>query len=144
MTDAIPPLTTDEAAVLEIAASGASMMPIGRWERPVLALTQRGFLERCDSFNYYITQAGRAALKGEQADAERAVDRALAAVVSKSAEIAQLRDQLADKMNTIAELIADICRQASAFSGETPEKLARAWLAEIRDQVLIKLQEPAP
>lgn len=55
-------LTQDEFTVLLIAAEGESMMPIGRWKEPLLALTERGLMLKNDEFNYAITALGRAAV----------------------------------------------------------------------------------
>lgn len=61
-------LTDDERIVLEIAGSGAALMPIGRWREAVLALAKRGWLKPggdgwvgSEAFNYVVTEAGRAA-----------------------------------------------------------------------------------
>lgn len=65
----IPNLSVEEISVLAIAATGASMIPIGRWEVPVLSLALRGLMTRIDSVNYLITAAGRMALEEiQQAD----------------------------------------------------------------------------
>ena len=55
-------LTQDEFTVLLIAAEGESMMPIGRWKEPLLALTERGLMLKNDGFNYVITALGRKAV----------------------------------------------------------------------------------
>ena len=68
-------LTTDEFAVLLLADDGASMMPIGRWEKPVKALASLGLLRKADEVNYVITPAGSAARQardaGDEADLQR-------------------------------------------------------------------------
>ena len=43
-------------------AEGESMMPIGRWKEPLLALTERGLMLKNDGFNYVITALGRKAV----------------------------------------------------------------------------------
>jgi hypothetical protein len=67
------PLTDDERVVLMIAASGQSMIPIGRWEGSIRALHARGFLQKLDEVNYAITPAGRAASDAAEDDAVRDV-----------------------------------------------------------------------
>lgn len=54
-------LSQDEFTVLLIAAEGESMIPIGRWKIPILALTERGLMCKNDSVNYGITAKGRKA-----------------------------------------------------------------------------------
>jgi len=48
-------LSQDEFTVLLIAAEGESMIPIGRWKAPILALTDRGFMRKDDDVNFSIT-----------------------------------------------------------------------------------------
>ena len=62
-----PSLSEDESVVLSIAAEGASMMAIGRWEKPVKRLTTLGYLRAADKFNYFITDAGRQRWSREEA-----------------------------------------------------------------------------
>ena len=64
--------------VLMIAASGASMIPIGRWEKPVKGLARRGVLRAEDAVNYVITDAGRAASESAERDADEDLRRARA------------------------------------------------------------------
>jgi hypothetical protein len=64
------PLSNDERTILMIACAGESMIPIGRWERPVKSLAAKGYLKMIDHVNYVITAAGRRASEA----AEREVD----------------------------------------------------------------------
>lgn len=80
MSEIVSPLTRDEVTILSIAAEGESMMPIGRWEKSVENLVKRGFLERHDKFNNTITEAGRAALEAEEADADAQLTKAIHAI----------------------------------------------------------------
>lgn len=68
-------LTQDEFTVLLIAAEGESMMPIGRWKEPLLALTARELMYKNDEFNYVITALGRKAImernETDEADLKR-------------------------------------------------------------------------
>jgi FkbM family methyltransferase len=59
-------MTNDEMTVLMIAAEGESMIPIGRWEKPIHDLAQLGLMSKLDSTNYVITPAGREAVKAEE------------------------------------------------------------------------------
>ena len=78
-------LTADEFVVLMLAAEGESMIPIGRWKQPILALTERGLMQMNDEVNYAITQAGIAAVAERNEDDEQAL-RALLARNSKAVE----------------------------------------------------------
>lgn len=53
-------LTQDEETCLLILAQGASMAPIGRWEKTLASLAQRGLSKRLDASNYVVTERGRA------------------------------------------------------------------------------------
>lgn len=68
---AILPLTDDERAVLMIAAQGQYMIPMGRWEKPILSLAVRGLMRKLDDVNYVITEAGRLASGDAEDDAVR-------------------------------------------------------------------------
>lgn len=72
-------MTTDELTVLMIAVGGESMIPIGRWEAPIRALTERGLLRALDAVNFVITDAGRAAVKAEEKEADQAFTKAILA-----------------------------------------------------------------
>ncbi len=56
-------LSQDELTVLMIAVHGESMMAIGRWQKPIESLLQKGYMQSRggDNFNCIITDAGRAA-----------------------------------------------------------------------------------
>ena len=56
-------LSQDELTILMIAAEGESMMPIGRWEKPLDSLVAKGLMHRHDKFNVVITPDGRKACK---------------------------------------------------------------------------------
>ena len=74
-------LTDDEFAILLIAAEGRSMLPIGRWQKPVEDLVARGLMIRHDPSNNTISPAGREALEQRErddVDAIRAVGQKLA------------------------------------------------------------------
>lgn len=61
-------LTQDEFTVLLIADAGQSMIPLGRWKEPILALTERGLMRKNDAFNYDITAQGRLAVAKQNED----------------------------------------------------------------------------
>ena len=64
-------LSQDEFTVLLIASEGESMIPIGRWKAPILALTERGLMQKNDEVNYAITLAGREAVAQRNEEDER-------------------------------------------------------------------------
>jgi FkbM family methyltransferase len=68
-------MTDDEMTVLLIAAQGESMIPIGRWAKPIESLTERGLMQRYDAANYGITPKGRAVLRQEEKERDGAVAR---------------------------------------------------------------------
>lgn len=83
-------LTDDERIVLEIAASGAPMMPLGIWAAAVRSLAAKGYLRDLDygpdvgaatrDLNYIITPEGMAAWqawdKAETEEFKGAINRA--------------------------------------------------------------------
>src|SRR5882757_7715260 len=70
-------MTDDELTVLMIAAQGESMIPIGRWEVPILSLTTQGLMRRNDGSNYSITEKGIAAVRREESERDGAFAKAL-------------------------------------------------------------------
>lgn len=72
-------LTQDEFTILLIAAEGESIIPIGRWKEPTLALAERGLMLKNDDFNYVITAKGREAIlarnETDEADLKRLMGR---------------------------------------------------------------------
>jgi len=75
-------LSNDELTVLMIAAQGESMMPIGRWEKPVESLVAQGLLKRHDKFNNVITPEGERALAKDD-DARQLIETNNAIVLAK-------------------------------------------------------------
>lgn len=77
MTDILTPLTADERTVLDLAAQGQSMMPVGRWEIPVLTLARKGLLLKEDQFNYTITDEGKLVNRGYEAAQDLEIETAM-------------------------------------------------------------------
>jgi hypothetical protein len=76
MTDTLPPLSTNEYALLQIMAQGESLADLGeysRWSSPLAELVKRGFVQKLDKFNHVITEAGRAACSATEDDEMRAL-----------------------------------------------------------------------
>ena len=70
-------LSQDEFTVLLIAVEGESMIPIGRWKAPILALTERGLMRKNDDVNYEITAEGRKACEQRNEEDDRDLRRLL-------------------------------------------------------------------
>lgn len=114
-------LNTDEETVLMIAAQGESMIPMGRWEGPVLRLAQLGLLHKNDRFNYSITAAGRA----RAGQAMRESDRALAEIMTKKPEgkisLPGLNSPVSSEgAEILLNRLCDICDRA--FNGDAAAK----------------------
>lgn len=77
MTDTILHLTEHEKGLLEIAALGQSLIPIGIHADTIQALARRGLLTALDSVNYVITAAGRHAVAMAEADDNQALAKAI-------------------------------------------------------------------
>jgi hypothetical protein len=71
-------LTDDEFTILLLGNEGESLAPIGRWKVPILALTERGLMQRFNDVNYGITQEGRDAVDARNAEDEAALRSVLA------------------------------------------------------------------
>lgn len=126
MTD----LTDDEFSVLLIAAQGESMIPIGRWQKPVESLVAKGFLFRQDQNNNTITNAGRRAVEArDNADAK--------ALIEVAAAMPNIR-AVADGMATA---LAGIARESNRVTGDAPADAARKWSEIILTRALELLGE---
>ena len=66
-------LTQDEFTVLMIAYDGISMIPMGRWKEPILALTERGLMHKYDGANYEITKEGQKACDERNAEDDQSL-----------------------------------------------------------------------
>ena len=120
-------LTDDEYAILMIAAEGRSMLPIGRWEKPVNDLVARGLMIRHDPSNNTISPAGREALEQRERDdiaAIRAVGQKLAGAQAAQTSIRELAEQA-------AQLLAQAARASAEVTGDHPEVAVRKWIDEI-------------
>lgn len=75
----LPPLSTNEYALLQIMARGESIADLGeysRWSSPLAELVKRGYAKALDKFNHVITEAGRAACSATEDDEMRMLIRA--------------------------------------------------------------------
>ena len=90
-------LSQDEFTVLLIAAEDESMIPIGRWKAPILALTERGLMQKNDGANYAITLAGREAVAKRNEDDEAAL-RGLLAGNTKAIEARTIEGEIVEEV----------------------------------------------
>ena len=119
-------LTDDEFALLEIASHGESMIPIGRWEKPLKSLAAKGMMFAADTANYVITESGRAALDGHKDDVDTAWAKA-AIAAHNGAVVAQ-----ATRVSTLA---VDVIAQAIRVN---QKRLGAGRFAEIIVEALNK------
>ncbi len=66
----MPDITDDEFTCLEIMSRDEAMMAIGRWEKSLKSLAQKGMSDPQDGFNYIITTKGREALGGHKQEVD--------------------------------------------------------------------------
>lgn len=126
MTD----LTDDEFSVLLIAARGESMMPIGRWEKPVEDLVAKGYLFRANLHNNTITPKGRVALeKRENVDARTLIEASTTA------------NTLRVVADGLALALANLARESTRVTGDAPMDAARKWSETILNRALQLLGE---
>lgn len=122
-------LTDDEFTVLSIAGTGKSMIPIGRWKKPVEDLVAKGFLYRQDQNNNTITNAGREALDSkENEDAH--------ALIGASNAIASGAKRVRDMAEMAAHQLAAIARVSHSVAGDAPADAARKWSEIILNRAL--------
>lgn len=134
MTDIRSPLTEDEATVLEIAAKGMPMIAMrdGRWRDPIRSLVRRGFLkdETGDMFNCVITDAGRAAMGGQEAEDDRAIGRS----IDRMREMAIAQKSIQEMAEQCAQVLVKIAEASSVVTGDAKELAARNWSKVILDR----------
>ena len=99
----MPELSQDEFTVLLLADKGESMIPIGRWKTPILALTERGLMQRNDEVNYGITLAGREAC----AERDREDDAAMLRLLEGNSKTIEARANEIEVEPLIAEELKD-------------------------------------
>jgi hypothetical protein len=129
--DVIPSLSQDEETIMMLAISGESMMPIGRWEKPVEHLVELGFLNGPDRFNAYITNEGK---KFWAAHVEGQPQRL-------ASQIEEAHGSITDAIRKCAETLAEAARQSSKATGDRPQFIAKKWSKVILTEAL-KLLDP--
>ena len=130
----MPELTDDERTVLMIADQGESMMPIGRWERPVNHMVELGYLQRHDKFNNSITETGRLAINEANDAVDTAAAKALIAGHNGKVVYRQHGEALATKL-------VEMTRAAMQVTNDEPAVALQKCVAAIRDRALELLGE---
>lgn len=125
-----PPLSEQEVSALMVAEHG-SIGAIGSWEKPVLALIDRGFLRPMPThgdpegkFNTTITELGRNAI----AEHEKQTDQMLADVINKGRAAQRMQKALLPMGEQAAQLLADMARQ----SVDSPKVALVRWVEAVR------------
>lgn len=118
------PLTDDEFTLLLIAKEGQSLAAIGRWEKSVDSLVERGLLHRHDKFNNIITPKGRTVC--EQRDTEDAA--ALVEVASRDhGKTQEVQARIQDFIAQAALLLAEAAKTSALLTNDEPKTAARKW-----------------
>lgn len=126
MTD----ITDDEFTVLMIAAEGESMMPIGRWEKPVISLVAKGLMKSNDKFNNVITDAGREAIKQRDKDD----DKVYRDILVKSGQIADARNHAAGAVEEAARHLVSAVKASSMATGHASSHALDEWMRVLKDR----------
>jgi hypothetical protein len=111
-------LTDDERAVLMIAADNQSMIPIGRWQKPIENLSFLGLLRKLDAVNYIITDNGRKMLADRQHEEDAEFQHAFAQITDDR----NAREQSMMSLNQAAQHLVYAAKAAAKISGTQPEK----------------------
>lgn len=120
MTD----LTNDEYTLLLIASQGESVIPIGRWEKSVESLVERGLLHRYDRFNNVITDAGRAAMKAREAQDDGDLKQALRSV-------ALVQNNAQAEIEAAARHLVNAARMSIETNGESINTALISWHVQL-------------
>lgn len=126
MTD----LTQDELTVLLIANLGESMMPIGRWEKPIQSLLARGYIRAADKFNNFITDAGRKAVTRDEDDTARQM-------IEANNNLVTGKQQARSQAEAIAVQLVDLVELSIKITGDSRQDSLRRW----SDMILVRAQE---
>ncbi len=126
-------LTNDEWTILLIAKQGQYLAPIGRWEKPVKSLAEKGLLQRLDSVNYAITPKG-----SEFADKQE--DDELRGFLEAGIKARNGHEQARQSIEQAA-LHLSLAARASAATGDSPEVAAKRWSVVVLDRALELLDQ---
>ncbi len=129
-------LTEDELTVLMIAAEGESMIAVGRWQKPIESLLQKGYMASRggDNFNCVITDTGRTA-------AREAEDAPFRELIETGSKIGATQKGIRDFAEQAAQLLAKAARASHSAVGDAPEYAAKKWSEIILRRALEVLRE---
>ena len=113
-------LSQDELTILMIAAEGESMMPIGRWEKPLDSLVAKGFMHRHDKFNVVITPAGRQACKETE-------DGNIRGLIEANNTMVTGKETARRNAEAIAVQLVDLSELSSKLTGDDKVEALRRW-----------------
>jgi hypothetical protein len=130
----ITEVTDDEFALLMIMAQGQSVAAIGKWEKPLDALVERGLARRLDKFNNIITTEGRKAC-----DTRESAD--TAALKSLLPQIASAQDASRGHIEAAAQHLAQAARITAPMTGDGPETAMLNWNLEVLKRARELLRE---
>ena len=116
-------LSQDEFTVLLLAAEGESMIPIGRWQAPILALAERGLMQKNDSVNYAITLEGRKAC----AERDKEYHDSCRQILVANNKIANARTQAQQSVEQAAQCLATAAKSSSIATGDDVKTALREW-----------------
>lgn len=116
-------LSQDEFTVLLLAAEGESMIPIGRWKAPILALTERGLMKCNDQVNYAITLEGRKAC----AERNNEDDALLRPLLEGAARLNNARTQAQQSVEQAAQCLATAAKSSAIATGDDVTTSLREW-----------------
>lgn len=125
-------LTQDESTLLQLAATGESMMPIGRWEKPIESLVKKGFLHQHDKFNNVITAAGRQAI---ERDEEKTWENLAQAVMKTSSAQAEIQTYV----RTAVDQLVRAVQLTQQLKGDSVSHALEQWSSVIFREAKDKL-----
>ncbi len=111
-------LSQDELTVLMLAAKGESMIPIGRWEKPIKNLAAKGYLHAHDASNYVLTDLGRLQLDDGQDDEARQIIEITGKIASAQSEIQKHVEEAARHLSFAAKASARLTGHAAEDAGK--------------------------
>lgn len=126
-------LSQDEFTVLLLAAEGESMIPIGRWEAPILALAERGLLHKNDQVNYAITLEGRKAC----AERNREDNALLRPLLESAGRINNARTQAQQSVEQAAQCLATAAKSSAIATGDDVKVSLREWSRVALERALV-------
>ena len=122
-------LSQDELTVLSLANAGESMIPIGRWKEPTLALERKGFLKANDSSNFVITDAGRA-------EHVRQEDEPYRKILESGTKVQNARTQAQQSVEQAALHLSYAARASVLVTGDSVEDAIASWLDIVKERAL--------